>query len=756
MNEEGIKKMSMCLTKKQMDKIESLLSQMTIDEKIGQLNLESLSIVGAFDVPFEQLIEMKHDGRLSAEEFKKIMSTAETYYHEDKIREGLVGALMVSDPKKANELQKIAMEESRLGIPLLFGADVIHGHKSVYPIAIAEAGSFETDLMERTAHMAAQESRASGINWNFAPMIDVARDARWGRVSEGPGEDPYLASLFAAAKIRGLQNDQSSVENYVAACMKHYVAYGAVESGRDYNTVSMASHILFNNYLEPFRAAAEEGAVSVMAAFNDLNGVPCTVNSYILRNIMKENYGFEGFIVSDANAMKECITHGFAENQKEVAKQALNAGLDMDMGTESYLLYLKEVITEDCDNGRTVKLLNDAVRRVLSVKMWLGLFEHPYVSEEQINRYESLPGENCTLALEAALKSIVLLKNENSILPLKCNQKISLVGALADSRTEINGAWSLTWDGKYGVSVRDGMKKIFDNLEYFPCCGPETEINFEEVKKAKEYGDVIVAVLGELAAMSGEASSRSAITLPGKQRELLEELLKSGKPVILILMNGRPLALEWESEHVPCIMEAWHLGIRMGDAVAKILGGENYPEGRLSSSFPRVTGQCPVYYNHPNTGRPGSGSKFSSRYLDTKPGALYPFGYGLTYTSFEYGELQIQETSKLVKVFVWLKNTGKLRGSEVVQVYMHDRKASLVRPVKELKGFSKVNLEAGEKQKICICIEKQNMGFWNNAGQYCLEDGYFDIYVGGNSDTSLHAEVRLTFSEIEKKKEYPI
>ncbi|MCI9330288.1 MAG: glycosyl hydrolase, partial [Ruminococcus sp.] len=416
----------MKLTEQQKNRVEELLSRMTLEEKIGQMNLESPSIVGGFDVPFEELIEMMTDGRISQEEFQKIMSTATRDFHEEDIRAGLVGAMMGDDPVKANELQKIAVEESRLGIPLIIGFDVIHGLRTVYPIAIAEAGAFDEDLFERTARIAARESRAHGIGWNFAPMIDVARDCRWGRVSEGPGEDPFLASSFAKAKIRGLQNDRTSPENYVAACLKHYVAYSACESGRDYNTTSMSISQLHNVYLPPFKAAVEEGAASAMASFNDLNGVPCTVNPYTLRELLKGAYGMDGFVVSDANGIKECVTHGIAEDDRNAGIQSANAGLDMDMGTHIYKDHLKEAVES---GAVSMEVLDDAARRILSVKMWLGLFENPYVSEEAIARYAGrIPAEHAETALEAAKKSIVLLKNEGNVLPLSKKQKISLVG----------------------------------------------------------------------------------------------------------------------------------------------------------------------------------------------------------------------------------------------------------------------------------------------------------------------------------------
>ena len=730
------------LTQEQKQKVQKLLTQMTLEEKIGQMNQESVSIVGGFDVPFEELIEMMTDGRISNEEFGRIMSTATQDYHEDDIRAGRVGSLMVRDPAKCNELQKIAVEETRLGIPLMFGLDVIHGYYSVYPIAIAEAGAFDEDLFERTAAMAARESRTQGVNWHFAPMLDVARDARWGRVSEGPGEDPYLVSRFARAKIRGLQGDTSSPENYVAACLKHYVAYGACESGRDYNTTSMANSLLHNAYLPPFKAAVEEGAATVMASFNDLNGVPCTVNEYTLRHVLKENYNFPGFVVSDANAIRECVAHGIAADEADAGAQAANAGMDVDMGTGIY----KNTLRQAVESGKVpMAVIDEAVERILTVKMWLGLFDHPYVDEAAMKRYEILPQSHTALAREAAEKSIVLLKNEGNILPLCKKQKISLVGRLADIREEVVGAWAMNWRADDCVSIRAGMEQVGEAVQYFPCCGPETDINEEEVAAACEYGDVIVAVVGELVSMSGEASSRADITLPGKQRELLEKLLASGKPVVAVLMNGRPLALQWEDEHLPAVVEAWHLGIQMGNAVASVLFGDKTPEGKLASTFPKVTGQCPIYYNAPTTGRPGGRSKFTSRYLDAGFAPLYPFGYGLSYTTFAYDNLSVAVGEEKLTVEADVTNTGDRAGVETVQLYMQDVTARIVRPAKELKGYAKVELQPGETRRVTLELAKQEMGFYVDSGEYVLENGLFRIYVGGNSADSLMAECNIEF-----------
>ena len=723
--------------------VEELLARMTLEEKIGQMNQESPSIVGGFDVPFSELIEMLTDGRISQEEFGRIMASAKQDYHEDDIRAGRVGSMMVNDPRKNNELQKIAVEESRLGIPLIIGFDVIHGFRSVFPIAIAEACSFDDALFEKTAHMAAAESRAHGISWNFAPMIDAARDSRWGRVSEGPGEDPLLGSRFARAKIRGLQNDRSSPLRYVAACTKHYAAYGACESGRDYNTVSMSVSNFYNVYLPAFRAAMDEGAATVMAAFNDLNGVPCTVNRWLLREVLKKELGLEGFVVSDANAIRECVAHGIAADDRDAGVQAALAGMDMDMGTHIYRDYLKAEV----EKGTVpMAVIDEAVRRILSVKVWLGLFEDPYVPEALIEAYEKgLPEEHVALCRKAAEESMVLLKNEGNLLPLRRGQKISLVGRLADNVNEVCGAWAMAWKPEDCVSILTGLKEAGAEVSYFPCGGPEGEIDFEEADRACREGDVIVAVVGETDAMSGEASSKADISLPGGQRALLERLLQSGKPVAAVLMNGRPLALGWEAEHLPAILEAWHLGIRMGDAVAAALLGDVNPSGKLSSSFPSVTGQCPVYYNHPSTGRPGSRSKFTSRYLDAPWEALFPFGYGLSYTDFAYEDLRVCESGDALEITVRLKNTGEREGTEVAQLYMQDVSASLVRPVKELKDYRRVRLGPGEAEEVRFTLPKKDMGFYDNEGKYRLEDGLFRLYVGGSSRSCLMQEIRIAF-----------
>ena len=734
----------MKLTDTQKQFVEELLKKMTLEEKVGQLNQDSPSIVGGFDVPFEELIEMVTDGRMSQEEFGKIMATAERDFHEDDIRAGMVGSVMGNDPVKANELQKIAVEETRLGIPLLMGFDVIHGLRSVYPIAIAEAGSFDDDLMERTAKMAAKESRAYGINWNFAPMLDVARDSRWGRVSEGPGEDPFLGSRFARAKIKGLQNNTESTADYVAACTKHYVAYSACEGGRDYNTTSMSTSQLYNVYLPTFKAAMEEGACSAMASFNDLNGVPCTVNSYTLRNILKGEFGLEGFVVSDANGIRECVTHGFAEDDMDAGVKALNAGLDMDMGTRIFYNHIADAVKA----GKvSMETLDDAVRRILSVKVWLGLFEHPYVPQDVIDMYaKALPKEHIALCEEAAEKSIVLLKNEDNLLPLDKSTKFTLVGELADRAGEVVGAWSLGWEVSDCVSVKTGLEKAGAKFEYYPVCGPEGELDSKQLKAVLDSdSEIVVAVVGEYKSMSGEASSKADITLPGHQQEMLKKLVAAGKKVVAVLMNGRPLALGWEAEKLSAIVEGWHLGIQMGTAITKVLFGEVNPSGKLSSTFASVNGQEPLYYNHPSTGRPGSKSKFTSKYLDAPVEPCFPFGFGLSYTTFEYSDMELAESANEIITTFTLKNTGKCEGTEVVQLYMQDVTASLVRPVKELKGYERITLAPGQSKEIKLSLRKCDMGFYDNSGKYICEDGLYRIYVGGNSKDTMEEEIRIEF-----------
>lgn len=730
------------LSKTQEETINKLLAQMTIEEKVGQMHQLSPSIVGGFDVSFEELIEMVTDGRISNEEFGKIMASAERDFHEDDIRAGKVGSYLLNDPKKANELQRIAVEESRLGIPLIYGFDVIHGFRTTFPIPLAEACTWNEKVFEASAEIAAREASAHGIHWTFAPMLDIARDARWGRISESAGEDPYLGSVYARAKVRGFQGADPSDREHIAATLKHFAAYGAVESGQDYNTVSMANSMLHNGYLPPFQAAVEEGALTVMAAFNDYNGIPCTVNSYLLRKVLKDTYGFGGFVVSDANAIRECVSHGIAEDLADASRKAADAGMDMDMGSGAYHGHLAQ---QAADGEVSEEVLDEAVRRILTVKMALGLFEHPYVEEERMAKYDgALDAIHLGTAFDAAKRSIVLLKNDG-ILPLKKTQTVALAGALADDGENCLGAWNADGRGSDCITVKAGLERAGVSVTYAACCDTESEFRPAELAEAAKNADVIVAVVGETNAMSGEAASRADITLPGHQRELLKAALATGKPVVAVLMNGRPLALQWEQEHIPAIVESWQLGITHGDAVAAVLLGDYNPSGKLCATFPAVTGQCPRCYNHPNTGRPGSKSKFTSRYLDAPLEPLYPFGYGLSYSEFLYSDLIIYENADVFQVSVTITNTGSLTGEETAQLYLRDVTASIVRPVKELKAFRKVTLAPGEAQKITLIVKKCDMGFYNDDMEYCLEDGRFIFYVGGNSRDCLQAERYVHF-----------
>lgn len=733
----------MQLSKEQKQKIQDLLSEMTVEEKVGQMHQLSPSIVGGFDVSFEELIEMVTDGRISNEEFGKIMSTAERDFHEEDIRAGRVGSYLLNDPKKANELQRIAVEESRLGIPLIYGFDVIHGFRTTFPIPLAETCTWNEKLFEKSAEVAAREASAHGISWTFAPMVDIARDARWGRISESAGEDPYLGSVYSRAKVRGFQGENPADRERIAATLKHFVAYGAAEAGQDYNTVSMSKSMLHNGYLPPVKAAVEEGAMTVMAAFNDYNGVPCTVNSYLLRTVLKESYGFEGFVVSDANAIRECVNHGIAEDLADASRQAAKAGMDMDMGSDVYHNHL----VSQAERGEvSMEVLDEAVRRILTVKMALGLFDHPYVEEERMELYDGpLNEEHLEIAKDAAKRSIVLLKNEG-VLPLKKEQKIALVGALADDGENCLGAWFANGRGSDCITVKAGLERAGAKISYAECCDVESEPDKEALEAVCRDADVIVAVVGETNAMSGEASSRADITLPGHQQELLKAALETGKPVVAVLMNGRPLALSWEQEHVPAILESWQLGVTHGDAVASVLFGEYNPSGKLCATFPAMTGQCPRYYNHPNTGRPGGRSKFTSRYLDAPVEPLYPFGYGLSYTEFSYDNMQVEERDESFLVTVQVKNIGACPGEETAQLYLRDVTGSIVRPVKELKAFEKVFLAPGEAKNVTFVIDKKEMGFYNEETEYCFEDGKFIFYAGGNSRDCLEQERTVVFS----------
>ena len=727
------------ITKKQHEKIKFILSQMTIEEKIGQLQQLGPSLVGAFEVSFEELLDMMFDGRISEAEFHKLMSTAKEDLREEEVRAGKIGSFNgLYGAEKINYLQKIALEESRLGIPLLFGADIIHGMRAVYPIPLAESCAFDEKLWEETAEMSAKEAAASGIHWTFAPMIDVARDARWGRISEGAGEDIYLNCVFARAKVKGFQGDNPAEEDKLLACAKHFIAYGAAESGRDYNTTDMSIQKLHEVYLPPFKAAIDAGLASIMPSFNDVNGVPVTVNNYMLQDVLKEECGFDGLLVSDANAIAECVNHGFAENKKEAAKLAIEAGITVDMSSKIYSSYLKELVDEE---KLEKSFIDDAVYKVLKLKMEKGLFESPYQTNTEKEKNTILKAEFREKSKEAALKSMVLLKNEG-ILPLSKNKKIGLVGNLAESKGQMLGAWAINGCDEDCISILEGMKTNFDYLTYEACI-KDNKVNFDMVTKIADESDFIVAVVGETKEMSGEAASRADISLPAEQEGLLRALYKTGKPVVAVLVNGRPLSISWVSEHIPAILEAWHGGIETGNAVAEILLGLYNPSGKLSVTFPQSTGACPCYYNHTSTGRPGGKSKFTSKYLDIPLEPVYCFGHGFSYTTYEYSSLKAEISENQLKASIIVTNTGKMDGEETVQLYIQDVVAKRVRPVRELKAFKKAALEKGESKKVDFTIPVRELGYYDNNMKYIVEEGKFKIYVGGSLKECLETEVEL-------------
>ncbi|MDR4946738.1 glycoside hydrolase family 3 N-terminal domain-containing protein [Neobacillus cucumis] len=728
-------------------KINELISKMTLEEKVGQLTQFLPSIFGAFGMTKDEIIAKLVEGEISYEEFQAM----ERNYHKDEIREGLLGSMGgVTGAELSNELQKIAVEESRLGIPLLFGLDVVHGYRTIFPIPLAEACSWDMELIEKTAEIAAKEASASGLHWTYAPMVDITRDPRWGRIAEGAGEDTYLGSMISAARVRGFQGEDVSQPERILACAKHFAAYGGAVGGRDYNTVDMSLQTLHEVFLPPFEAAAKAGVGTFMSAFNDFNGIPCTVNNYLLTDILREQFGFNGFVVSDANSIAEVEVHGYAENRKEASKKALLAGLEMDMSQGTY----KEDLPEQFKSGTIPEeVLDEAVRRILRVKFNMGLFDNPYRTNKEMEEQSLLAPEHLDIAREMAKRSIILLKNENSILPLKKNlKKIAVVGPLANNKKELLGTWAITGNEEDVVTVLSGITSAVEKgteIVYDKGCEVigDDGTDFSSAVQLATESDVIIAVVGENADMSGEASSRMDLNLPGRQEELLKALHQTGKPVIVILINGRPLSIPWAAENVAAIVEAWQLGIQTGSAVADVLFGDYNPSGKLVATFPYSVGQVPIYYNHPRTGRPASKIKFTSKYIDGPHQPLYPFGFGLSYTTFNYDNLVVNspELTKdsLATISVDVTNTGKQAGEEVVQLYISDLVASRVRPVKELKGFKKVNLQPGERQTVIIDLDINSLGFYNEAMEYVVEPGLFKVCVGPNSQEGLEGEFRV-------------
>ncbi|WP_100613670.1 beta-glucosidase BglX [Confluentibacter citreus] len=720
-------------------KVADLLSKMTLEEKIGQMNQYN----GFWDVTGPQPL----DG-----------DAAKKYEH---LRKGYVGSMLnVRGVKEVRAVQKIAVEETRLGIPLIIGFDVIHGYKTLSPIPLAEAASWDLEAIKKSAQVAAKESAAAGINWTFAPMVDISRDARWGRVMEGAGEDPYLGSEIAMARVYGFQGDDLSSPETIAACAKHWAGYGFSESGRDYNTVDVGTSTLNNIIFPPFKAAAKAGVRTFMNSFNELNGIPATGNVYLQRDILKDAWQFDGFVVSDWGSINEMIAHGYAKDKKEAAELSVIAGSDMDMESYAYVDELANLVRE----GKVKEsLIDDAVKRILRVKFELGLFDDPYKYCDEIREKEVTGSKEIQEAvLDMAKKSIVLLKNDNEILPLKTNGlNIALIGALAADKTSPLGSWRIAAEDSTAVSVLEGMQKYPDNkLTYSKGAdvtigktefaielniNTEDKSGFPEAIETARKADVVVMVLGEHGFQSGEARSRTDLGLPGVQQELLEAIYNVNKNIVLVLNNGRPLTIPWADKHIPAIVEAWQLGTQSGNAIAQVLYGDYNPSGKLPMSFPRSIGQVPIYYNHKNTGRPvnpGSNQVFWSHYSDESNDPLYPFGHGLSYTTFTYTNLVVDKVSNdIFNVSVDIKNTGKVIGKEVAQLYIQDVFSSITRPVKELKGFQMVELKPNQQQTIKFSLSKDELGFFNNGGEFVLEPGEFRVYVGGSSKTVLESNL---------------
>ena len=728
--------------------VSDLMAKMTVQEKIGQLNLVTPG-----------------GGILTG----SVVSTDV----ESKIKEGKVGGIFgVYGPEKTRQAQKLAVEESRLGIPMLFGSDVIHGYKTTFPLPLGLSCTWDMNLIEKTAQVAAKEATADGIFWNFSPMVDVSRDPRWGRISEGSGEDPFLGSEIAQAMVRGYQQDDLTATTTMMATVKHFALYGAPEAGRDYNTVDMSRLRMFNDYLPPYKAAVDAGVGCVMSSFNDVDGVPASGNKWLLTDLLRDKWGFDGFVVSDYTSVNEMIAHGMGDLQA-VSALALKAGLDMDMVGEGFLTTLEKSLEE----GKvTEQDIDKACRRILEAKYKLGLFDDPYrYFNDERPAQDILTAENRALAREAAAKSMVLLKNADQTLPLKKNGTIALVGPLVDSRSNMPGTWSPTGDFKNAVTILEGFKNVLgdqvnilyekganisddpDFAKKINVFGPKIFIDerspeqmLREAVAVSKKADVIVAVVGEASEMTGESSSRSDISMPGSQKKLLDELAKIGKPLVVVNLSGRPMTIAPEVELADAFLQVWHAGIETGNALADVVYGDYNPSGKLTATFPRNVGQIPIYYSIRNTGRPqGSDTfqKFKSNYLDVPNTPLFPFGYGLSYTSFEYKNLSLSNTSltdnEEITVSVEVSNTGDFDGEEVVQLYVRDLVATVTPPLRLLKGFEKVFIKKGETKKVEFSLSADDLAFYHPDLSYYAEPGEFTVFVGGSSNATLSANFNL-------------
>jgi len=715
-------------------KVNDLLKKMTIEEKIGQLN--------------QYTGDNQATGPITINPNK-----------QSEIKQGLIGSMLnVVGTKYTRQYQELAMQ-SRLKIPLLFGQDVIHGYKTTFPIPLAEAASWDLEAIELAARVAATEAAASGIHWTFAPMVDIGRDPRWGRVMEGAGEDTYLGSKIAYARVKGFQGNKLGDLNSVMACVKHFAAYGAGVGGRDYNSVDMSERMLFETYLPPFKAALDAGAATFMNSFNDINGIPATGNAHLQRDILKGKWNFQGFVVSDWGSIGEMVAHGYSKDLKEAAYAAITAGSDMDMESNAYRQNLAQLIKE----GRvSIDLVDDAVKRILRKKFELGLFDDPYRYSDEKRAEKALSDPaNRKAALEVAQKSIVLLKNENQTLPISKNVKtIAFIGPMVKEYKENMGFWSVELPevdyNKWIVSQWDGLQnKVGKNTKLLYAKGCDVDgtnkDGFAEAVATAKQADVVILSIGERRDMSGEAKSRSDLHLPGVQEDLVKAIQATGKPVVVLINAGRPLVFNWTADNVPAIVYTWWLGTEAGNAIANVLFGDYNPSGKLPMTFPREVGQVPIYYNHFSTGRPAkteSETNYVSAYIDLKNSPKYPFGYGLSYTKFDYSGLKLSvskiKSNETIKVSFQLSNVGKAAGEEVVQLYLKDKFGSVVRPVLELKDFKKVKLNAGESKTIEFTIDKEKLSFYNDKLEWTAEPGDFEVMIGASSaDIKLRSDFEL-------------
>jgi beta-glucosidase len=695
-------------------RVDNLLGQMTLEEKVGQMFM----------------------GRIQAADAQQLAA------------KGLIGSCVgvMAPADKIDGLQKVAVEKSRLGIPLLFGCDIVHGYSTIFPIPLAQASTWNPDLIQQCAAIAGKESASQGIRWTMSPMADIARDPRWGRIAEGAGEDPYLGMAIAKAMVEGYQGQQLNPKSDLVVCVKHFVGYGAAEGGRDYDTTDISERTLREIYLPPFKAAVDAGAGTIMSAFNDLNGIPASANPFTMDGVLRDEWGFKGIVRADANSDSELVNHGIATNAEEAALKAVTAGLDL--GFAPYHANLVKLV----QSGKVpLPLVDECVRRFLRIKFEMGLFENPYVDLDKAKTALLLP-EYRQAAREAARQSIVLLKNEGNFLPLAKDIKtIAVIGPLADDKADVLGCWHAHGMPRSAVTVLAGIKaKVSPTTEilYAKGCGitDESSADFPNALMVARRADVIIMAVGESADMSGEMSSRSSLDIPGKQEELVRQISQLGKPMVEVLMNGRPLSIGWDAENIPAILETWHLGTEAGNAIADVLFGDYNPSGKLPATFPRTVGQVPMYYNHKNSGRPASEVRHTAKYQDLPWTPLYPFGFGLSYTTFEFSNLAVQADATVkdqFQVSVNIKNTGKRTGTETAQLYIRETGTSVTRPVKQLEGFSKVTLAPGESKIIRFLLTPFELSFYDQKMQRVVEAGPLEIMVGSNSNDVLTNKVQV-------------